>query len=345
MKLKDQILASCSLLLVLNGCNLFVTRRILLIVRCIFRVWFIVCAITLANGAAVEYYHSHLSLSFLAYLSYAFGFVVSCWILMMRRKRYEDLIAYLISNMTTTDLSSIRNLILAISVPLFVFYSAEIVTFNLLNYYPPSDVARNKIVRNFVNLSTSWIAYSAGFYVIVIKMLFLYHKSLLLDLVKQISCGRIDHVTISRKAKLIRDSSRDFDRLFSVFPFLWFVFGILGAPGALTRTVAMRGAQQLVGLTFALRNFATSLMVALLVSVSKSSLSDTVNEAQDWIMIQVLPGKSACEDGLAIRELDSIKSINFTGLSFFSLDKSFILSYIGTVCTFAALIASYTNNV
>lgn len=83
-------------------------------------------------------------------------------------------------------------------------------------------------------------------------------------------------------------------------------------------------------------------MVATLVSVDQSSLSDMVDQAQDLIMVHHTKG--VCDDILAIRELKSIKSIKFMGLSFFSIDKSFVLSYIGTVLTFSALISTYTNN-
>ena len=44
-----------------------------------------------------------------------------------------------------------------------------------------------------------------------------------------------------------------------------------------------------------------------------------------------------------IRELESTKDLRLTGMSFSVLDKSFIMSYTGTVLTFAALIASYAR--
>ena len=47
----------------------------------------------------------------------------------------------------------------------------------------------------------------------------------------------------------------------------------------------------------------------------------------------------ASERLLLLRQVDAVKSLQITGLGFFPLDKSLIVSYLASVLTFAALIA------
>lgn len=335
MKLGDQVRASCSLLLVLTGCNLFVRSKFLKAIRWTLRVWFIVCSLLILNGMSEKYRKTKLSLSSLAYTSYAFGLSVSFGYLLVYRKRYESLLTSLIHTATENDLQRWRKMIGKVNVLLTIFYPIEIVMNQIAGFLSlPSQTLsldNSQVMWTLVSLFTNWVSSTCGFYVIVKKLLFLCHKELLLDSVNRLSSGRIELPVISRRAKLIRDSSRDFDQLFSIFPFLWFFFGILGAPLNLLSMAKLSGIDQLMGLMFFVRNTVIPVVAAIPISMDQSALFDTVSQAQDLIMMHHTKG--ACDDGLAIRELESIKSIKFTGMSFFNIDKSFILSYIGTILT------------
>jgi hypothetical protein len=160
--------------------------------------------------------------------------------------------------------------------------------------------------------------------------------------IRTLAAGHIEIGAVSTNAKLIRDSSREFDNLLSLLPFLWFLFGIIGAPEAIISTVKHEGTDLILSCIVLLRNIVSPIVAAYLTSVTRCSINDMVNQAQDQVMMHHTKG--CCDDILVLRELDSVKAIRMTGLSFFEIDKSFIISYIGTVLTFAALISTYMNN-
>jgi hypothetical protein len=346
---KKQVLSSCSLLLAWNGANLFAGSRFLRIIRWMLRLCFLVGTLTLAMGIIGVLTESGLSLTFLAYASYSGSFVIGIACLIIRRGRIETLFISLISNLSTRDVEKLLRYIglVNLSILMFTLFEYSISRFtHILQLSRNSNIDHNDslptIAWSLMMIITNWVPNTAGFYIIGNRILFLYHKKLMAETVRTLDGGYADIGSISRTAKLIRDSSREFDHLFSILPFLWFLYGIIGAPKAIIEAVKPQGAEQILSCMFLLRNIVAPILAAYRTSVTRSSINDMVDHAQDLVMMRHTKG--CCDDILVVRELDSIKSIRLTGLSFFGIDKSFIISYIGTVLTFAALISTYMNN-
>lgn len=346
MGARKQVLASCSLLLAFNGANLFIRSRFLRSIRWTCRIWCLGSILTLIFGNILQFRESGISLTSLAYSSYALSFGVCNTYLISRRERLEQLFAYFLSNITKQQIVKLRRYIGIVNLSILTFSLTEYLVgeFEVMSKEPPDPrlVSFFGLLWNVMIITTDWIPLTCGFYVIGMRLLSLYHKNLVENCVIQIQNGNTDLMEISKTAKLIRNSSREFDDIFSILPFLWFLFGIVGAPKAIHRAAGSQGILQFLSCMFLIRNIIAPIIAAYVTSIDRSSISDLVDQAQDQVMMH--HAKGASDDMFVVAELNSIKSIKFTGLSFFEIDKSFIISYIGTVLTFAALISTYTSN-
>ena len=86
-------------------------------------------------------------------------------------------------------------------------------------------------------------------------------------------------------------------------------------------------------------------MPPLLVVFIASRTGIKLDELTDLVtdMVARSPTMGLADKYLLLRDLDAIKLKRQTGLSFFTLDRSFMASYVGSVLTFAALIVGFTK--
>lgn len=185
-----------------------------------------------------------------------------------------------------------------------------------------------------------WIIMTCAFYFVALRLLYSSLQQQLSRVKQCVRSGNLASGAIRVSAKQMRGSCDEFDRLFGIMPFMWFLFGILAAPDTLSEISHFDG--NVSELISNLQVFSVPVLVVLLAAAEHSSLVQVVHQIQD--LLSRSESLSPGQESLILRDLDSLTQFQFTGLAFFSLDRSFILSYVGTVATFAALIASFARN-
>lgn len=342
MKLAAKILTCTSVLLFWSGSNLFVKTKAGRFIRRLFQAWLLVVIVCAFHVTLKTWLKNGMSLSSLAFTAYDIGIVVCYAVIICRRQAFESLIKHIITHVRCEDLRRLYiESVVLISLMYSEFFAMRLVQVFLLEN-PSREFPFLKDVTLVVELTTpNWIAVTCIFYFIVFRLLSFYHM-LLIEKSLQILIRDPREVQVMRVTMThIRDTSREFDGLFNIMPFMWFVHGILAAPAYVLYLTSQRVSDALTVLPFILVSLLSPIAVTLTISQLQSSFFVMLDNAQSLIIRSI--SVSETQELLLLRDMDSLKSIRFTGCSFFSLDKSFIMAYLGSVVTFASLIATYAN--
>ena len=91
---------------------------------------------------------------------------------------------------------------------------------------------------------------------------------------------------------------------------------------------------------FALFDYLPPLIIVTAVSRSMDQFSGLLNQ----VLCLVADNESITSShrSLMLQRLKFFWSIRLTGMNYFTLDRSFLISYVGSVLTFAALLAGFT---
>lgn len=334
MKPKAKVLMACSLLLFTSGSNFFVKSEVGRRIRCLFRILFVIVSCFFAYLTFVFWRSFGLSLTFLSFAAYSCGFVSCYVVLILRRKSCESLMRQIMRRVTQTDLHRVWKEAVVLLVLTSVLWVYDYVV--ALTSWSRSDASYyvNSVTEA---LTPNWIMVTCSFYVIVFRLLSFYQIRIMQNAIRSATNEprKLDVIQIT--ARLIRDSNDEFDRLFSLMPFMWFAHGIISTPSYVSY---LRSSLSLLPMIST--SVFAPIVVVMVISCVQSSMDRLLMEAKDLIARNQVIASS--EKLLLLRDLNLLKEIRFTGLSFFQLDKSFVLAYSGSVVTFSALIATYANN-
>ena len=129
----------------------------------------------------------------------------------------------------------------------------------------------------------------------------------------------------------------EFEDLISLLPFLWFMGGIISSSAMVFKIV--QNPSDISYLFYTVADYAPPIVVV----IASARVTQNIRTMTEDLMCAVNSNSHHGEGMklLLLRELDSLRSLKLTGMSYFTLDRSFLLSYVGSVLTFAVLIAGF----
>jgi hypothetical protein len=161
------------------------------------------------------------------------------------------------------------------------------------------------------------------------------------DLTNILARKKACHKAILPYINNIRNQHKQFERLLSIHPFLWFLFGIIGSTGFVNGII--NNPMNPLNFFFGFNDYGAPIIVVVTVSHLQASFCEEIDKAID--VVENSESMSIADQMLLHRDLTSLKSLTHTGLSYFTLDKSFVMSYAGSVLTFAALISGFSKGI
>ena len=201
--------------------------------------------------------------------------------------------------------------------------------------WPLQDIVQN--TPKF--FSDSLIDATGAFYCIVLHILLVHQK----EIIRKIS-PNIQSVRDSRR--MICLMVERFERKLSYLPFVWFLNGIVSTSYFTMRTTSSESLHEIVtSVSWIITSVTPPVIVCIVVSKIEESIARGIDACHDRISHSVR--MTASESLLLKTELDSIKqtAMRVTGLSFFTLNRSLAISYLGNLITFVALIGTYIKNI
>lgn len=345
MNWRRRLRSSCSLPVAQTGTELFLKSRWFIRLRWCLRLFFVFGAISYSFSEAESWLADGMTTDSLASTSFVIGCFITNIHLMMNRKRMEKLILTLTSVLRSQTVRSLywQNMVIFVIMTVSNFLEVcrqqqlKLYDYKSGDFWDRLGLAGNA-VADFV---MEWIPGQATFYWMTVQMLFLYQRRILSGIIRVSCTGDSDFRHFRSSLSLIRSVAQEFDDLFSILPLMWFFNQFVSCPNSILNVLHATKINKWEVLYNVLRYHVMPLVMVYFMS----RLQDGVNHDVDRTIDRAsdLKGLTFCQINFMIRELESIKSIKLTGMSFFVLDKSFLLSYIGTVLTFAALIATYAR--
>ena len=195
-----------------------------------------------------------------------------------------------------------------------------------------SDIAHNALLE--------WVPLQTIFYAIIVRLLHVHRVHVMKTLVDDfVYCDWLQRV--NAEVITLTSLNQETDALLSILPLSWFASGMASLPSYLVKLYDASDMieSMLSTILYTLPPFA----VVLLLSQQDHELKGIIRQITDRLggALQSPPSASACSTCLTFQRLTSLANERMTGCSFFDVDKSFLLSYDGTILTFAALTATY----
>ena len=277
------------------------------------------------------------SLSLFVSFSYVACMITSTLVMVARRDRMNHVTSLWIKQLEDPGchLLFVRLLMLTAWVPLLMWRANHLATSAAgLSRLPPLALA-HQIASLLIVIQDSWLSLTYSYYCMAV----LIHASLEQQRLTAIarSCAHSSCSCAATLASLqrIRRSRILFERLFSLFPVLWFSFGITCLPGY----VSFFGHQGLLLWTvMAAVNFLPSMLVVLVVARQDERSARLVSVAADVVTDN--PWLTWGSKTLLLRSLDAVRETRRSGMRFSPLDKSFLVSYSGALLSFGVLLYS-----
>ena len=182
-----------------------------------------------------------------------------------------------------------------------------------------------------------WSFSSCVFYWIALRIMSSYHKGQMKRIIHVATQKNCTYEMIGPMIKSIMQSLIAFEHNLSFLPFLWFLYGIVSVAGYVYGL--MRHSGNTAEYLYALLDYLPPVIVVIAVSRSMEQLSVLIEEAVSLVASN--ESIKSSQQFLILRELDSLTAIQLTGLRYFTMNRSFLVSYVGSVLTFAALMAGF----
>lgn len=335
--LRMKVLKSSTFLLVGRGCDFFARSRGQRIIRGLFTSWFAIVTVSSACECVERWMTDGLALSSMGFTAMILASISINIALMSRRRACEMLLTLLVDRLRPQELRLLLTSINRLNI--FVMVTTVMQPLMWVNRLIRGPASPLMWVSLFARSTPHFAIVTPGVYYIFTKILVLHHEILIKLCYSNSSSDRRRSQSIVSLVKQMVHLSREFDSLLNILPFMWFFYGIIGAPGNI---VTMRPS---LSLQFSLwsghivATFIGPLMAVYFVDRRQMFVNRQIDYLRDWIMERTRDYDS--DELLMIYNLESMKGIQLTGLSSFSLDASFILTYVGAVASFTALISSY----
>lgn len=334
--LRLKVLRNSTFLLVMRGSHFFAQSRPRVLMQYVLLVWFIITSAMYACESLKFWKSDGLAFTSIGLTTVVAASVTVNAVLMTRQKAIESLLLRLVQRLESHQLRALLKQMNRINILAMIAFLVQ--PFLWINIIVRRPFNIWLLVSLVARLNLHFAIATSFVYYIFVQTLLLHHRNLIRDCYQDPRT----HVIV-RAAKSILELSHKFEQLFNVLPFLWFVYGILGAPvtfATLRPSLTLHFVLLFSQIAF---TFVSPVLVVIAVDRLRASLSRETDDLRDWVLDRTRdPG---AEELHMIYNLESVKRIRFTGISAFTLDRSFVLTYIGTIATFAALISSYVNNI
>lgn len=129
----------------------------------------------------------------------------------------------------------------------------------------------------------------------------------------------------------------EFEHRLSMLPFLWFLNGVAGSTN-IYDVIKSRESRLQSSLLVA-QDYVPPILAVLSAAAVQTKLSKGID-----LILHKIAGNRSLEVGQKVilaTEVKSLAKLKLTGMSFFNLNKEFLVSYLGSVLTFAVLIAGF----
>ena len=339
MEAENKLLSRCSLVLSVSGAHLFAHTKKATIVRWILRA---LCASAILMRFELLWRLSStvstiISISFLTFILLN---IASVYLLVRNREKLETLLTALVQGIGEPAIRRLEHFVALVHI-LFVL-QAVLVFAVFLNARHPSSMRLFDVTRYityYVGVSVSnWIITTALFYWIMMQILFAYQKQQMLKLKHGLSLKKVDGRMLRSTMIDVRKSSDAFEEILSFLPFLWFLYGMINSSASIYRLIR---SPSIMMITYIIRDYIPPLLVVVAVDRAVTKFAAITDQVIDSLAHNT---QIELKDRLhLLHDLDSIRAKRLTGLAFFTLEKSFLVSYVGSVLTFAALIAGFRN--
>lgn len=333
-----------------TGSNLFVSSLCGRYFRWLFRLFSFIVIAYCFKFTVTQCMANGLSLISIESFSFSCGFMLANIILILRTTRSELLLRNLVSSIPPAKLSSLYKKIILLIILMNVFRVMELAIGDSLSSelgYKSKHSSQTVVdlvsdaAEFVVEPFMDWPLTTTSFYWIAANILMLYKNQISTCLQQKLTMNRYDFLNVMRAVKDITTAHSEFESLYSFLPFLWLLDGILSTPGNLNFLRHSYNTRNISHAFKTVRYATPAFVVICWIFKSHESLCETIDQIEG--MIAICDKMAFSEKSFVIRELDKLRRLKLTGMSFFNLDRSFIMSYTGTVFTFAALIASYAT--
>jgi len=273
-------------------------------------------------------------------VSFLVGAFASHAVLFVKQSKLETFISHMADQV---HLSDARPLVRKLSVLLtfLLVQNAVYIVYQVLQVQK-SESQRQLIDSVFAvsfGPTCFWIMSTCVFYWTILNIFLLFHERQLAMLCDPITGKLVDHAHVCNVVNLVMDSANTFDQLLSPLPFVWFAHGMVSSSGLIYGLI--ENPSDYINLFFTLHDYVPQILVA----ISAARIVGKVKEmaATAGRLVRSSKSISQVDKILLLYELDTLRALELTGMSYFSLDRSFVLSYVGSVMTFAALMAGFTK--
>ena len=188
-------------------------------------------------------------------------------------------------------------------------------------------------------LSGCWITMTCAAYAIALRIIFVCftRKTCLLQL-KMLSYP--DPASAVRNyACEVSELHERFENCFNLMPLLWFFTAVIEGPRVVMVLSRCSLVEFLLFVSWPINCIVAPIVVCFLISSLKSQMEKRLTDTYRLLCKNKC---IRCQDNNEILfNLDSIKSQQFTGFGFFAMNRSFVLSLVGTIFTVSALLDQY----
>lgn len=337
---QQQLFRVCSVILCLRGSHLFCESRWSRLLRAIFRVLFFCVFTYTAFGILRDVFN--FSVGTLNSLSYAPFCFISAVFVMYQTRALETMITGMSSHIPLPQMKKLVCQVRAI-VSFYAFQLSLVLAIHV--YYdlfhtlrPISVIDVVKSIAGTVRYAEfDWLVTSCIFYWTLMRILRQYMDSRLEEVESQAQRPQVDQSLIKSTIKSTKETFREFEDRLSFLPFMWFLYGVVGSAGIVYG--ALLNPKHMTKVIYVVIDY----LPPVLVAIAADGLHQRISDKSDEI-IHLLSSNDSLDVGskiLLTLEVESMKKMRLTGLSYFTMDKRLITSFSGSVLTFAALIAGF----
>lgn len=191
------------------------------------------------------------------------------------------------------------------------------------------------VIMTLAMIQRIWLLITPAIYCLIIWSYFYIWK-------RKIERVKFQFFTVRHKEQMIlleeiRSELNDFEKIFSIYPFLWLNYIFFSATGLLIHISTFASDDLFYTISFSV--FRLSLLITIILSILfissvKNNLTYEKIDLANFIQQQT----PSASNLIYLNKIDSlINSVNFTVGSFVVIDKSFLPSYFGSTIAFAAL--------
>ena len=335
MGVKSKVLSRMSLVLFFMGSNMSIRSRWLKLLRILIRAVFIIGGADLIRMMLVKLSSGRFTLGTMASSSWTTACILSNFMLIMRQRRLEQFMTSLIDSVHLSDVRTLGRRCVLRTGGVFLFM-ATVTAMRTYSRFVNDEPVLILITFPISQLSNSfWIVTTGVFYGTVIELLLLFHERKMHMILQHLSRGHCDFVFVYDTVQAVITSVARFEELMSFLPVIWFGNNLISGAGILNMSFTDHDGNGFVIVT---HDYLPPMLAILSACRGMDARASLVDKVVTAVARKDMSGETKL---LAMTELRRLADMQLTGMSFFTLDRTFLLAFIGAVLTYAALFYSY----